>query len=212
MLERPLRPQEMIELARLYERPLNELLRPAPVPEDFVAQFRLRPGEAGEHDELASSVELLQELADDYTELERLSGAPLPQRYPPEADIASLPPAAAGETLAASERNRLGLGDAPVHHLRQMLESDVGLRIFFLRLPSRVAGLFVASASYGGCIGINAGHPGERQRWSLAHEYAHFLAQRSRTEVTVLHAYRRVPATERFAEASPRTSCSLRAA
>lgn len=201
MLERPLRPQEMIELARLYERPLNELLRPAPVPEDFVARFRLRPGEAGEHDELASSVELLQELADDYTELERLSGAPLPQRYPPEADIASLPPAAAGETLAASERNRLGLGDAPVHHLRQMLESDVGLRIFFLRLPSRVAGLFVASASYGGCIGINAGHPGERQRWSLAHEYAHFLAQRSRTEVTVLHAYRRVPATERFAEA-----------
>jgi Zn-dependent peptidase ImmA (M78 family)/transcriptional regulator with XRE-family HTH domain len=199
--ERPVRPQELIELARLYDRPLNELLRPIPVPEDFVAQFRLRIGEAKQDDQLAGSVELLQELADDYVELERLAGAPLPQRYPPEADISSLSPAAAGETLAASERNRLGLGDAPIHHLRQTLESDVGLRIFFLRLPSPVAGLFVASATYGACIGINAGHPGERQRWSLAHEYAHFLAQRSKTEVTVLHGYRRVPMAERFADA-----------
>jgi Zn-dependent peptidase ImmA (M78 family)/DNA-binding XRE family transcriptional regulator len=199
--ERPVRPQELIEFARLYDRPLNELLRPARVPEDFVAQFRLRPGEAKEDNQLAQSVELLQELADDYVDLERLAGAPLPQRYPPEADISSLAPAAAGESLAASERNRLGLGDAPVHHLRQLLESDVGLRIFSLRLPSRVAGLFVASVTYGACIGINAGHPGERQRWSLAHEYAHFLAQRSKTEVTILHAYRRVPTTERFADA-----------
>jgi Zn-dependent peptidase ImmA (M78 family)/transcriptional regulator with XRE-family HTH domain len=197
--ERPLRPQELAGLARLYERPVNELLRPAPVPEDFVAQFRLRPGEDDE--QLARSVELLQGLADDYVELERLAGAPLPQRYPPEAEISSLSAAAAGESLAASERNRLGLGDAPVHNLRQLLEGDVGLRIFSLRLPSRVAGLFLASATYGGCIGFNAGHPGERQRWSLAHEHAHFLAQRSRTEVTVLHAYRRVPVAERFADA-----------
>jgi Zn-dependent peptidase ImmA (M78 family)/DNA-binding XRE family transcriptional regulator len=199
--ERPIRPQELVEFARLYDRPVNELLRPSPVPEDFVAQFRLRPGEAHHDDQLAQSVELLQELADDYVELERVAGAPLPQRYPPEADISSLAPAAAGESLAATERNRLGLGDAPVHHLRQMLEGDVGLRIFSLRLPSRVAGLFVASASYGACIGINAGHPGERQRWSLTHEYAHFLAQRSKTEVTALNGYRRVPSAERFADA-----------
>ncbi len=198
--ERPVRPQEIIELARLYDRPLNELLRPGRVVEDFVAQFRLRPGGTTQDEKLAEAVELLQELADDYVELERLAGAPLPQRYPPEVDISSLAPAAAGETLAVSERNRLGLGDAPVHHLRQMLESDVGLRIFFLSLPSPVAGLFVASATYGGCIGINAGHPGERQRWSLTHEYAHFLAQRSRAEITVLHTYQRVPTAERFAD------------
>lgn len=199
--ERPVRPQEIIEFARLYGRPLNELLRPAPVPEDFVAQFRLGTGEPKYDDQLAASVELLQELADDYVELERLAGAPLPQRYPPEADISALAPSIAGDTLAASERNRLGLGDAPIHHLRQMLEGDVGLRIFFLNLPSRVAGLFLASTTYGACVGINAGHPGERQRWSLAHEYAHFLAQRSKTEVTVLHGYRRVPTAERFADA-----------
>jgi Zn-dependent peptidase ImmA (M78 family)/transcriptional regulator with XRE-family HTH domain len=198
--ERPIRPQELIEFARLYDKPVNELLRQAPIPEDFVAQFRLRPGDA-EDDQLAQAVELLQELADDYVELERLSDAPLPQRYPPESDISSLAPSTAGESLASTERNRLGLGDGPVHHLRQMLEGDVGLRIFSLRLPSRVAGLFVASTAYGACIGINAGHPGERQRWSLTHEYAHFLAQRSKTEITVLHGYSRVPSAERFADA-----------
>jgi Zn-dependent peptidase ImmA (M78 family)/DNA-binding XRE family transcriptional regulator len=199
--ERPIRPQELIDLASLYERPLNELLRPAPVTEDFVAKFRLRTGDSTQEEELGRSIEMLQELADDYVELERLTGAPLPQRYPRETDISLLLPAAAGETLASSERSRLGLGDAPVHHLRQLLESDVGLRIFFLPLPGRVAGLFASSTSYGACIGINVNHPGERQRWSLAHEYAHFLAQRSRTEVTVLHAYQRVPAAERFADA-----------
>lgn len=199
--ERPVRPHELIALARLYGRPVNELLRPSQVPEDFVARFRLRPGEEREDDDLVRAVELLQELSDDYVELERLAGAPLPQRYPPEADISSLPPSAAGESFAAAERNRLGLGDAPVHHLRQLLESDVGLRIFVLELPSRVAGLFVASTTYGACIAVNADHPGERQRWSLAHEYAHFLAQRSKTEVTILHGYQRVPAPERFADA-----------
>lgn len=199
--ERPIRPQELIDFARLYDRPVNELLRAAPVPEDFVAQFRLRPGEEHEEGSLTQAVELLQALADDYVELERLAGAPLPQRYPPEADISSLTPVSAGESLALGERNRLGLGDAPIHHLRQLLETDVGLRIFSLKLPSRVAGLFVASTAYGACIAINASHPGERQRWSLAHEYAHFLAQRLKTEVTVLNGYRRVPTAERFADA-----------
>ena len=199
--ERPMKPQELIVLAQLYGRPVNELLRTSPVPEDFVAQFRLRPGEDQKDDDLTKAVELLQQLSDDYVELERLAGAPLPQRYLPEADISALPPGAAGESMASAERNRLGLGDAPVHHLRQILESDVGLRIFALELPAPVAGLFVASSAYGACIAINAVHPGERQRWSLAHEYAHFLAQRSKTEVTVLHGYQRVPAAERFADA-----------
>lgn len=199
--DRQLRPDELVELARLYERPVGELLRETPVPEDFVAQFRLAPAlEPGDR-ELAVAVGTLQTLADDYVELERIAGAPLPQRYPPEADISGMPPGDAGESLALSERNRLGLGDGPILHLRQFLETDVGLRVFAIPLPSKVAGLFVASASYGACVGVSASHPLERQRWSLSHEYGHFLAQRTRTEITVLHSYRRVPAAERFADA-----------
>ena len=198
--ERPLRPQELIGLASLYRRSVNELLRPTPISEGFVARFRASPDKTLDDDQIESSVTSMQGLADDYLEVERVAGAPLPQRYPPEASIRGVGPTEAAESLAASERNRLGLGDGPVLELRKLLETDVGLRIFALELPARVAGLFVHSSVHGGCIAINAKHPFERQRWSLSHEYAHFLAHRSQSEVTLVGGHQRVPAAERFAE------------
>ncbi|MHB1893762.1 MAG: helix-turn-helix domain-containing protein [Candidatus Dormibacteria bacterium] len=198
--ERPIRSRELVALARVYGKQVNELLREAPEDEDFIAQFRLSPWQTQAGDDLTKAVEVLQGLADDYIDLELRMGAPLPQRYPPQVDVSGLPPESAGESQAETERNRLGLGDAPVHHLRQLLETDVGLRIFAMALPSRVAGLFAFSRPYGACIGMNAAHPGERQRWSLAHEYAHFLGERAKPEVTTLYGYRRVPRAERFAD------------
>lgn len=198
--ERPVRPQELIGLAAIYGRSVNELLRGSPVVDDFVAQFRAVSAKDLPDEAVEASIVMLQELADDYVELERIASAPLPQRYPPEADLRGVRPSEAAENLAVTERNRLGLGDGPVLDLRQLLEADVGLRIFAIRLPSRVAGLFVHGSAYGACIAINADHPFERQRWSLAHEYAHFLGQRSDSEVTILHGYQRVPAAERFAD------------
>ena len=199
--DRPLRFQELIDLASLYGHSVNEFLRPTPISEDFVAQFRTAPDKTLEDDQMNSSLALLQELADDYLELERLAAAPLPQRYPPEASIRGVSPSEAAESLAASERNRLGLGDGPVLELRKLLETDVGLRIFAVKLPARVAGIFVNSAVHGACIAMNANHPFERQRWSLAHEFAHFLAHRSQSEVTLVGSRQRIPAAERFADA-----------
>lgn len=198
---RRLRAQELIDMASLYGRSVNELLRPIPVTEDFVALFRSSPSQTLESDQVDPAVALLQELADDYLEVERVAGASLPMRYPPEARIQGIGAEQAAESLATSERNRLGLGDGPLHELRRLLETDVGLRVFALELPSRVAGLFVNSPSRGGCIAINANHPFERQRWTLAHEYAHFLADRSQSEVTLVDGYRRIPHSERFADA-----------
>ena len=51
--------------------------------------------------------------------------SPLPQRYPTETEVAANAPSEAGESLALGERNRLGLGDAPVHNLRQLLDADL---------------------------------------------------------------------------------------
>ena len=95
----------------------------------------------------------------------------------------------------------MGLGDGPVLRLRETLESDVGIRIFAIEMPSRVAGIFSYTEELGGCIALNARHPEERRRWSMAHEYGHFLTTRFQSEVTVLGAYTRVPAIERFADA-----------
>ncbi len=199
--ERAVHPEELVALAELFGKPVNELLRTSPVGEDFVAEFRSSADCSLIDTEVLTAVSMLQELADDYVELERISGSALPQQYPTERPTHALKPTAAGEALEAAERNRLGLGDGPVLGLRQLLESDVGLRVFGLDLPGLVAGLFIGSTIYGACVAFNIKHPFERQRWTMAHEFGHFLTQRASTEVTALGNYGRVPVRERYADA-----------
>jgi Zn-dependent peptidase ImmA (M78 family) len=97
------------------------------------------------------------------------------------------------------------LGDGPIPNLRLLLEQDVGLRVFYLHLPSDIAAMFSYDPQLGGCIAVNGRHPYERRRQSLAHEYAHFLTSRHRAEVTVLQRYRRRPDHERLANAFARS-------
>ena len=56
----------------------------------------------------------------------------------------------------------------------------------------------------GGCIAVNRLHPEERRRWTLAHEYAHFLADRQRADVLPDVIVRRSD-SERFADAFARS-------
>lgn len=196
---RPAQPAELVALARLYGRDVSDLVRPGPVLPGLVALFRLGDRRrAGE--ETAEAVEDLQRLADAVVALEAATGGAGSRRYPPPYDIAGLAPEAAGEQVADDERRRLGLGDGPLPQLREVLENDVGLLVFAVPLPSRVAALFGYAEPAGGCVAVNARHPHERQRWSLAHEYAHFLTDRYAAEVTEV-APARAGAAERFADA-----------
>lgn len=200
--ERGLQPDELVRLAALYGRPLHELLRQREPLLDFDVQFRSSLDQESLHaPEVASVVEELRRLSDDYLELEELRGAPLLRRYPPPYDVDGVPTDRAAEDVATAERNRLGLGDGPIPNLRELLENDVGLRIFCLKMPSKLAALFGFTDPVGGCIALNIGHPAERQWWSLAHEYAHFLTKRYQADVMILKTYRRVPESERFAHA-----------
>ncbi len=199
--ERPLRADELVRMSELYNVPVSELLRTAAPPRDFIVEFRLPPDKETLASEMEAAAAVLQQLADDYVELEKISGAQLDHAMFPPVSQPIGKPETFGQALAARERNRLGVGDAPVGRLRELLDSDAGLRTFSLSLPSSVAGLYIFSDLHGPCIAINADHPYERQRWSLAHEYAHFLTSRDRPEVTVLFQYNRVPANERMADA-----------
>jgi Zn-dependent peptidase ImmA (M78 family)/DNA-binding XRE family transcriptional regulator len=200
--ERKVRPEELIQLARLYGREVSDLVREREVVEEFIVQFRTAIAQAGRHQtELSRAIQEFQQFCEDYLELERLCGAPLTRNYPPQYSIEGISPEEAAEDIASAERNRLGLGDGPILRLREILENDVGLRIFYPRLPSHIAGMFGFTDKLGGCIAINAVHPEERQRWSLGHEYSHFLTNRFRPEVSVMFVYERVPASERFADA-----------
>jgi Zn-dependent peptidase ImmA (M78 family)/DNA-binding XRE family transcriptional regulator len=193
--------EEIVRLAEIYGRPVGELLRTAPPPIAIGARFRAALASAPDAGELTDVVSQLEHQADNYIDLLRRAGTEAPGRYPSARSISHLDPGQAGEDLATEERNRLGLGDGPIRQLREVLEIEVGLRVFLLPLPRQVAGLFVYVDELGGCIGVNISHPSERRHWTMAHEYAHYLATRDRAEVTPVSHRRQPPETERFADA-----------
>ncbi len=202
--ERRLRAEELLELAEIYDEPLDSLLRESPAPRQLAAQFRTAVGGWPEQTELRQAAAELQRLSEDYLELEQMTGAPLSAHYPAAPESRRLGEAAA-KRLAEDERGRLNLGDGPLPHLREALENDVGLRIFAIELPAKVGGLFGFDPELGACVAMNANQRWERQRWSLAHEYAHFLTSREKAEITrELAEYQRVPSAERFADSFAR--------
>jgi Zn-dependent peptidase ImmA (M78 family)/DNA-binding XRE family transcriptional regulator len=203
--ERRLKPNELIKLARAYGRAVSDFVQPRPVVQPFEVQFRAAY-RRNEDDELQinPSIARLEELCRNYLELEQIMDAPLPQNYPQEYEVENMPIEAAAESIAISERQRLGLGDAPIANLRDVLEQSVGLRIFYLKMPSKYSEIYSYDEKLGGCMAINANHPEERRRWSLAHGYLHFLAHRRKPVVDFDGQYQRLPESERLAEAFPK--------
>jgi Zn-dependent peptidase ImmA (M78 family)/DNA-binding XRE family transcriptional regulator len=194
-------PEEIVKLAEIYGKPVSELLRPSAPPAAIGARFRAALSSVPDASQLSGAVTRLEDQADNYLDLLRRAKTDAPGRYPAARSISHLDPGQAGEDLATEERNRLGLGDGPVRPLREVLEIEVGLRVFLLPLPRHVAGLFVYVEQLGGCIGVNISHPAERRRWTMAHEYAHYLATRDRAEITPVSQRRHQPESERFADA-----------
>lgn len=201
--KRPVGPSELIKLARFYKQDLNTLLRQQSSAGNLLVAFRARFEKrlleyVGE-DKVEKAVALLQRFAENYQELENLLGAPLPKRYPSPYSYQGIPVEIAADEIASQERQRLNLGDGPIINLREVLENEVGLRIFYLEMPSQIAGMFGYTEELGGCIAINIAHPPDRQRMTLAHEYGHFLTKRTIAEVQITRSYERVPEDERFA-------------
>ncbi len=84
-----------------------------------------------------------------------------------------------GERLAGEERRRLGLGDAALPDIGELLETQ-GLRTGVIDLPADVSGLTLNDRAVGFFVVANRSHHLLRRRFSLAHEYAHVLADRDR--------------------------------
>ena len=203
--ERRLKPNELIKLARAYGKSISDFVQSRPVIQPFEVQFRAayRHNEA-EEAQINPSISHLEELCRNYLELEEIMDAPLPRIYPQEYEVSNMPIEAAAESIAIAERQRLGLGDSPIAHLRDILEQSVGLRIFYVKMPSKYSEVYSFDEKLGGCMAINANHPEERRRWSLAHGYLHFLAHRRKPVVDFDGQYQRLPESERLAEAFPK--------
>jgi|LakMenEpi03Aug12_release.lakeMendotaPanAssembly.Ray.scaffolds.fasta_scaffold293950_2 Zn-dependent peptidase ImmA (M78 family)/DNA-binding XRE family transcriptional regulator len=202
--ERRLKPNELIKLARAYGQAVSNFVRQSPIIEPFEVQFRAayRRSET-EEAQINPAIWRLEELCQNYLELEKIMDAPLPRNYPQEYDVTNMPIEAAAESIAIAERQRLGIGDSPIPILRDVLEQSVGLRIFYLEMPSKYSGVYSYDEQFGGCIAINAKHPEDRRCWSLAHEYLHFLAHRRKPVLDYENQYQRKLDTERLADSFP---------
>jgi len=203
--ERRLKPNELIKLARAYGKSISDFVQSRPVIQPFEVQFRAAYRRSEDEEaQINPSISHLEELCRNYLELEEIMDAPLPRTYPQEYEVTNMPIEAAAESIAIAERQRLGLGDSPIAHLRAILEQSVGLRIFYVKMPSKYSEVYSFDEKLGGCMAINANHPEERRRWSLAHGYLHFLAHRRKPVVDFDGQYQRLPESERLAEAFPK--------
>ncbi len=203
--ERRLKPTELIKLARAYGRTVSDFVKSRPIIEPFEVQFRATYRRNQEEEaQIHPCILRLEELCQNYLELEKIVDAPLPRNYPQEYAVTNMPVEVAAESIAIAERQRLGLGDGPIALLRDILEQSVGLRIFYLDMPSnKYSGMYNYNEQLGGCIAINVKHPEERRRWSLAHEYLHFLAHRRKPVLDYEEQYQRKPESEQLADAFP---------
>ena len=188
----------------MYGRTLNELIGEREIISDFLSQLpvsRLAKFVGEVEAELSEAVHRFQRLCEDYLFLETTIGVSLRRDYPPEYPIMQSRPEQSGQDAATAERNRLGLGDGPVPDLRRVLEDEVGLRVFAMPLPSKVAGFFAYNEVLGGCIAVNELHPSERRQWTLGHEYGRFLTARYKADIAPLQPSSRPNAFERCADA-----------
>lgn len=199
------RASELARLLLLYGRSVSEFARSAAPSESppFLVQFRESRGASSSDVNRTAAIQQFEQLCRWYREMEAAAGFQEFAPLPPDYSVQSLNPVQAGEMLASAERNRLGMGDGPIADLWGLLESGAGLRIFSFPMHHHagIAGMFVFASDLGACVALNANHPAERQRWSLAHEYAHLLTNRFRAEITVLRSRGRSDPNERIANA-----------
>ena len=217
--DRRVTPGELIEMAKMFGRPISEFVSTRTNKEPFAPQFRLPPGQRNvTESELTPVTVEMESLARDYVELEEINAAVMRPTFPPmyALEVPGATPEQRGEEVAAEERTRLGLGDGPIADLRALLEEAVGVRVFYLNLPAKVGGLFACNDELGACIAINRNHPPTRGNWSLAHEYGHFLTTRYLADVSFVHDHWGKVTAERFADSfaknflMPRTGVSRR--
>ena len=203
--ERRLKPNELIKLARAYGLAVSDFVSSSSVTEPFSVQFRAAYKQSDqEAAKINPIIQRFEELCRKYLELEKIMDAPIPRNYPQEYDVTNMPIEAAAESIAVSERQRLGLGDSPIPMLRDILEQSVGIRVFYLNMPAKYSEIYSYDDQLGGCMAINIGHYEERRRWSMAHGYLHFLAHRRKPVVDFEGQYKRIPESEKLAEAFPK--------
>jgi Zn-dependent peptidase ImmA (M78 family)/DNA-binding XRE family transcriptional regulator len=174
---------ELDRLARLFGRDIREFVAEAfDEADSLAALFRAQPEVLAEP-AVAGALRDCVALGREITSLERLigidSGTAATAAYPLPSPTTRWEAIQQGERLAGEERRRLGLGDAALPDLTELLETQ-GIRTGIIDLPADVSGLTLNDPKVGLFVVANRDQHVLRRRFSFAHEYAHVLADRDR--------------------------------
>lgn len=176
--------RELAGLADLYGRPIAEFFAEhEPEEEDvLLALYRLDPA-IKETPEVRKEVLRAVGICQEGISLEKLLGREArvgPPAYKLAAPSNVIAAVKQGVDIAEEERERLGLGKAPVRDIAEII-SNQGIWAAAATLPSEMSGLFLRHPSIGMAILVNESHAEPRKRFSYAHEYAHALLDRERS-------------------------------
>jgi Zn-dependent peptidase ImmA (M78 family)/DNA-binding XRE family transcriptional regulator len=180
--QRSVRAEELLAFARLYGVSAGKLTSPDAIHVDLSAKFRRSEGKAASK-AVTEALSLLNRLATGAAQLERLLGQELRTDYPPPVRINLQHVNQQAEDAANNLRTRLGVGLGPIPDLISLLELELGLRIFFRRLPAQIAGLYAYDPAIGACILINANHHWKRRTQTAIHETGHFVTDRGHADI-----------------------------
>ena len=174
---------ELDKLAYLFGRDLREFMADSFEESDtFAALFRAQP-EVLEQPDVMKALRDCKALGHELTNLERLVGIDRDSgavaSYPIPLPATRWEAIQQGKRLAEEERRRLGLGSAPLPDLAELLETQ-GVRTGVVELPDDISGLMLSEKNVGLFVVANRRHAYTRCRFSLAHEYAHVVADRAR--------------------------------
>lgn len=200
--ERDVKPWELAALASLFRTQVSRLIRQETALPMIAPHLRGEIPEAAQEVGVGEAIDKLAEFVDDYQFLLEKNNARLvPVMEPPRIDRSAMGLDALAARVAQYERSRLGFGERePIGDLRKTLD-EVGVHVFVDVMNSKLAGLYSFVPGFGYCILVNRLHPRERMRWTIAHEYGHFVFDRDKPGVDYLNPGARKPFSERFADA-----------
>jgi Zn-dependent peptidase ImmA (M78 family)/DNA-binding XRE family transcriptional regulator len=160
-------------LARALKVTEGYLLSPSGVTLSSV-EFRTRKLKVREAAEVEARI---LSVVERYLQVERILGL----EYDDGLGAAERPEVATAEgaeDAAISLRAHWNLGDDPIPDLCEFLEEQ-GVKIVAVDMPSKVSGMQAAVLAGDGqrfqVIAVNSVHPGERQRFTIAHELGHLF-------------------------------------
>lgn len=181
---------ELASMARLYRRPVADFFdETLATDEDPLVALGRISDDLRDHPATKASmqecVQLFREGTLLQSELGRERATPPPSYGKPAGSQAEA--AAQGIEAAARERNRLGLGDAPIADMCRLV-CEQGIWATSIDLTDGVSGLFLNHRAFGMAIVVNRTHGLPRKRFSFAHEYAHSLFDRDRVATVTAKA------------------------